>query len=253
MISFPLEFHLSTLHLSPNSSNYLQIPLPSSLDCRKWREFGRDSNTKRSRITMRDRSNNRKPLQKGRNLSIEAIQTVQTLKRAKRDADSLEKAFDSKLRRLLKFDMVAVLRELIRQGECQLALKVFEDIRAEHWYKPRVLLYNTLISALASAEMLEEVEHIFSTLKNESNLQPDQEGFNTLLSTLVNFNLTGLAMECLNLMTALECDPDKPAFKMLINYLESQSERELAYIVRQEALKIFWSLNFLEEEEIVEA
>lgn len=74
---------------------------------------------------MRDRSNNRKPLQKGRNLSIEAIQTVQALKRAKASSPlELEAALETSFRRLLKIDMMAVLRELLRQNQCYLALKV---------------------------------------------------------------------------------------------------------------------------------
>lgn len=75
-------------------------------------------------VTMRDRTNNPRPLQKGRNLSIEAIQTVQALKRAQKHHHSLEQAFNFKFRRLLKLDMMAVLRELLRQNECLLALKV---------------------------------------------------------------------------------------------------------------------------------
>lgn len=85
-------------------------------------------------IKMRDRSKNRKPLQRGRMLSIEAIQAVQALKRANPPPPSsstsssssalLNRVIDSKFRRLLKFDMVAVLRELLRQNECSLALKV---------------------------------------------------------------------------------------------------------------------------------
>ena len=75
-------------------------------------------------INMRDRSQNRKPLQRGRNLSIEAIQAVQALKRAKRDDSSLERVFESKVRRLLKLDMIAVLKQLLNQNECLLALKV---------------------------------------------------------------------------------------------------------------------------------
>lgn len=88
---------------------------------------------------MRDRSKNRKPLQRGRMLSIEAIQAVQALKRANpllpppspsssstssSTSAQLDRVIDSKFRRLLKFDMVAVLRELLRQNECSLALKV---------------------------------------------------------------------------------------------------------------------------------
>ena len=71
------------------------------------------------------RSLNRKPLQKGRNLSIEAIQTVQALKLAyNNDKSLLDQIFRSKFSRLLKFDMTAVLRELLRQNHCLLALKV---------------------------------------------------------------------------------------------------------------------------------
>lgn len=75
---------------------------------------------------MRDRSKNRKPLQKGRNLSIEAIQAVQALKRVanKNDDSAVEQVFNSKVRRLIKSDMIAVLRELLRQNQCLLALKV---------------------------------------------------------------------------------------------------------------------------------
>lgn len=82
------------------------------------------------RITMRDRSSNRRPLQKGRNLSIEAIQTIQALKRANKTkteeepSSLLEQVFVSKFKRLLKLDMMAVLKELLRQNECFLALKV---------------------------------------------------------------------------------------------------------------------------------
>lgn len=75
-------------------------------------------------VIMRDRGKNRKPLQKGRTPSIEAIQAVQALKRARRDESSLERVFESNFRRLLKLDMIAVLQQLLSQNECLLALKV---------------------------------------------------------------------------------------------------------------------------------
>ncbi|GKE25617.1 thylakoid assembly 8-like protein, chloroplastic [Tanacetum coccineum] len=73
----------------------------------------------RMRVTMRDRGKNRKPLQKGRNLSIEAIQTVQALKRAPKF-----EVIHSKFSSLLKFDMMAILRELLRQDQSLLALVI---------------------------------------------------------------------------------------------------------------------------------
>ncbi|KAL3843306.1 hypothetical protein ACJIZ3_000709 [Penstemon smallii] len=197
-------------------------------------------------ITMRDRSKNRKPLQKGRNLSIEAIQIVQALKRAANlhVAVSLEQVFDNKFRRLLKFDMIAVLRELLRQNQCLLALKVFEDVRKEDWYRPQLKLYAEMVTVLGSNGYLGKVELlIMEQLKEESNLDPDHEGFNTLLESLMNLNLCGLAMECFYLMKSLPCDPDRLSYSILINGLKSNREMNLLSVVQEEAQKDYG--NFL--------
>ncbi|KAK8710984.1 hypothetical protein V6N13_146291 [Hibiscus sabdariffa] len=205
-------------------------------------------------ITMKDRSKNRKPLQKGRNLSIEGIQAVQSLKRANRNNSfsELERVFDSKFRRLLKFDMMAVLRELLRQNECLLALKVFDDIRKEAWYKPRLLIYAEMLSVFASNGLFTEVELIYSYLKTESCLEPDIVGFNAVLDALISFKLTHLVMDCYGLMKVADCEPDRSSFRILINGLESMGETGLSAILRRDAQKIYGeSLEFLEEEEEV--
>ncbi|KAL5562302.1 hypothetical protein UlMin_032049 [Ulmus minor] len=208
---------------------------------------------KRWIVTMRDRSNNPRPLQKGRNLSIEAIQTVQALKRANKNNRSLEEAFDSKFRRLLKFDVMAVLRELLRQNECLLALKVFEDIRKEHWYKPQVSLYADVINVLGCNGFLEELELVFSCFKKETNLQPDIEGFNALLRNLINLSFPKLAMESYCLMKEVACDPDRSTFRLLINGLEAMGETGSSAVVRLDAQKYYGeSLDFLEEKEELE-
>ncbi|XP_057964425.1 protein THYLAKOID ASSEMBLY 8, chloroplastic-like [Malania oleifera] len=204
-------------------------------------------------ISMRDRGKNRKPLQRGRNLSIEAIQTVQALKRgARKDPQSLHNVFDSMLKRLLKFDMMAVLRELLRQNECFLALQVFEEVRKESWYKPQVSLYADMISVLASEGLLDEVELLFAYLKVEcSYLELDTEGFNGLLTVLMSTpNTTGLAMEWFYSSKELGWDLDRSFFRILINGLESNGETDLSAVVRLEAEKYFGvsTLDFLEEE-----
>ncbi|RXH87814.1 hypothetical protein DVH24_034714 [Malus domestica] len=248
-----------TLTLSPEShSSSLQLSNPKRL---------------KSTITMRDRSNNPRPLQKGRFLSIEAIQTVQALKRAQKDQSILSQVFDSKFRRLLKFDMMAVLRDLLRQNECVLALKkkdsgfqfvtlvidligfiaccqVFEDIRKEHWYRPQVSLYSDMIRVTASNGLFEQVELLFLCLKKETNLQPEIEAFNALMTTLISFNLPKLAIECYYLMKEVGCEPDRSSFRILVNGLESMGETGSSGIVRQDAQQIYGeSLEFLEENE----
>lgn len=110
------------MSVAAKSSSWLSIKLkPRQIPTEK-----QERGTGMLVIKMRDRSKNRKPLQRGRNLSIEAIQAVQALKRAhlQNYSHSLNQVFESKFRRLLKFDMMAVLRELLRQNQCLLALKV---------------------------------------------------------------------------------------------------------------------------------
>ncbi|OVA00679.1 Pentatricopeptide repeat [Macleaya cordata] len=200
-------------------------------------------------IVMRDRGKNRKPLQRGR-VSIEAIQTVQALKRAKNDSNLLERVFESKFRRLIKSDMIAVLRDLQRQNEALLALQVFEDVRKEYWYKPQVLIYADLITVLASNGLFEKVELVFLDLKMENRLEADTDGFNALLRTLMEFGIYRLSMECFQLMKKVGCEPDESTFRILINGLDSKGETGLSAIFRQEAEKYFGEhLEFLEEKE----
>ncbi|KAK3030164.1 hypothetical protein RJ639_039641 [Escallonia herrerae] len=217
-----------------------------------WSPSLPSESTSSSRIMMRDRSKNRKPLQKGRNLSIEAIQTVQALKRAIKTHDNslVHHVFDSNFRRLLKLDMMAVLRELLRQQQCLLALKGFEEMRKEYWYKAQVSLYADIISVLGSNGLFEQVQLLVMDLKSESSLEPDIKGFNALLNTLMSFKMTGLAIECFYLMKLVGCEPDRLTFRILIKGLESDGETSLSATLRQEAQRYYGqSLEFLEEEE----
>ncbi|KAJ9153274.1 hypothetical protein P3X46_026730 [Hevea brasiliensis] len=204
-------------------------------------------------VNAKGRGDNRKPLQKGRNLSIEAIQAVQALKRSyynSNQSHSFRHVFRSKFSRLLKLDMLAVLRELLRQNHCLLALQVFEDIRKEYWYKPQLSLYNDMIQVMASNGYLKQVEVLCIYLKTESNLLGETEGFSALMTTLINFKLTRLSMECYDFMKALGYEPDRPTFRMLINGLESIGESGASTILRQDAQNYYGeSLDFLEEDE----
>ncbi|XP_058224021.1 protein THYLAKOID ASSEMBLY 8, chloroplastic [Rhododendron vialii] len=249
-------------HTRPWEKQMLSLGFGSSSNNKGTRKRGTTTSTDSCiRITMKDRSKNRKPLQRGRNLSIEAIQTIQALKRAAAAAAqdrpcseslSLDVVFSSKFTRLLKLDMMAVLHELLRQNECLLALKVFKVVQNEHWYKPQISLYGEIISVLGSNELYEKVDLLFTELKTETGMEHDIEGFNVLLENLMSFDMIELAMECFFLMKSLGCEPDKSSFRILINGLESKGETGLLAIVRQEAEKYYGEhLAFLEKEELV--
>lgn len=129
-------------------------------------------------------------------------------------------------------------------------LQVFEDIRKEYWYKPQVSLYADMIKVMVSNELFEQAELLCLCLKKETNLQPDIEGFNALLTTSISFNLPKLSMECYYLMKGVGCEPDRSSFRVLIKGLESMGETGPLGIVRQDAQHLYGeSLEFLEENE----
>ncbi|KAL2337130.1 hypothetical protein Fmac_011576 [Flemingia macrophylla] len=70
---------------------------------------------------------------KGQILSIEAILAIQTLKCLHlTNPRNLADMESNTLMRLIKFDLVATLWELLRQQECALALRFFSTLRSEY-------------------------------------------------------------------------------------------------------------------------
>lgn len=107
-----------------------------------------------------------------------------------------------------------------------------------------------MVAVLGSNGLLEKVELLIMELKSETNVNPDLQGFNALLKSLMSLNLTGLAVECFYLMKSVSCDPDKLSFKIIIEGLTSNREMELLDVIQQDAKKYygpFW--DFLEKEE----
>ncbi|XP_050382351.1 protein THYLAKOID ASSEMBLY 8, chloroplastic [Argentina anserina] len=108
----------------------------------------------------------RGPLVKGRVLSIEAIQAVQALKRAQRSDPNDPSLVSKTLSRLIKSDLVAALKELLRQDQCHLALQAFSALRSE--YQPDVAVYAEVALALARNELGEEIDALVCELEKES-------------------------------------------------------------------------------------
>jgi len=126
---------------------------------------------------------------------------------------------------------------------------VFEEVRKEHWYKPQLSVYIDMITVLANNDLYDKVEQICSYLKKEY-LEPDTEGFNMLLKTLLNLGFNNTAMDCFRLMKLWESEPDESTFRILIHGLESNGEMDLSVAVKREAEKYFdGHLEFLEEKE----
>ncbi|KAL5197270.1 hypothetical protein ABZP36_000782 [Zizania latifolia] len=86
----------------------------------------------------------------------EALFAIQGLKRFKGDDERLGEFLKRHVARLLKADKLAVLGELERQEEVDLAVKMFRTIQKDDWYKPDVYMYKDLIVALAKIKKMDE-------------------------------------------------------------------------------------------------
>ncbi|XP_021732072.1 uncharacterized protein LOC110698864 [Chenopodium quinoa] len=135
---------------------------------------------------------NRGPLVKGRVLSTEAIQAVQALKRAQRSTGTVQETLNKTLIRLIKADLIATLRELLRQGHCDLALTVFSTVRSEPWYKTDLSLYADLVLALDKmGGMEEDIDRLIEGLEMEIDggkggiNWEDKKGLSRLVKALI--------------------------------------------------------------------
>ncbi|PON46905.1 PPR containing protein [Parasponia andersonii] len=127
---------------------------------------------------------NRGPLFKGRVLSIEAIQAVQTLKRAQRsDPTSFTATVSKTLSRLIKADLLAALNELLRQDQCALALQVFSAFRSE--YQPELSLYAAMVQALSRNGMAEDIDRLICDLEEGGGVGWDDKGLITLVRAVI--------------------------------------------------------------------
>ena len=128
---------------------------------------------------------NRGPLMKGRILSIEAINAIQTLKRAHKSSTTPD--YSPLLSRLLKSDLLATLRELLRQDHCALALHVFSAVRSEY-NNPDLSLYADVASALARNRMVEDLDRLICDLETDcgrGGIQCDDKGLIRLIKAVI--------------------------------------------------------------------
>ncbi|KAL2338047.1 hypothetical protein Fmac_012493 [Flemingia macrophylla] len=182
----------------------------------------------------------RGPLVKGRILSIEAIQAIQTLKRLHRtNPPNLADLESNTLTRLIKFDLVATLRELLRQQQCALALRVFSTLRSEYG-EADLSLYAEMVQALAAADMPEHVDRLVLDLDG-IRCEDDPKGLVSLIKAVVGAKRRESTVRIYEHMkksgygSAVEAD--EYVVKVLVNGLNSFGEEALAEELRDQYTK----------------
>ncbi|ESR56135.1 hypothetical protein CICLE_v10021852mg [Citrus x clementina] len=197
-------------------------------------------------VTCGLRDANKKPMWRSRVLSSEAIQAVHAMKLAK-SSSKLEELFQSRICRLLKADLLDTLTELRRQNELDLALKVFNFVRKEVWYKPDLSLYSDMILMLGKNKQIATAEELFCEIKKEG-LDPDTRVYTEMIGVYLQVGMIDKAMETYETMKASGCTPHKLTFTILIRNLENAGEEELVAAVRRDCIQyVEFPKKFLEE------
>ncbi|XP_024541376.1 uncharacterized protein LOC9656559 isoform X1 [Selaginella moellendorffii] len=184
------------------------------------------------RVLCSTRSLPRLPIMRGRKLGREAILTVQSLKRAKGVREEMEQVLKSQVSRLLKTDMLEVLRELHRQNDCVLAYEVFKLIRKEMWYKPDSQLYSSMMSLMGMNARLRDVEVLFQELQGE--MLPDGLVYTELMTAYLRCERPNDAIDTFQEMKQLGLTVELKTFTTLAKWLEKKGLGEEASAVRAE-------------------
>ncbi|XP_057732770.1 protein THYLAKOID ASSEMBLY 8, chloroplastic-like [Arachis stenosperma] len=185
----------------------------------------------------------RGPLLKGRILSIEAIQAIQTIKRIHRtNPPNHQTLISNTLTRLIKNDLLATLRELLRQQQCTLALRVFSAVRSE--YGADLTLYAEMVNALASKSMGDDVDRLILELDGiEFADVADQKGMVSLIKAVVGAGRRESTVRIYEMMKkggwCENVEPDEYLVNVLVNGLKGFGEMELAKQVQNEANRAF--------------
>ncbi|KAF7814250.1 protein THYLAKOID ASSEMBLY 8, chloroplastic-like [Senna tora] len=191
---------------------------------------------------------NRGPLVKGRILSIEAIQAVQTLKRLHRtNPPNLSHLVSNTLSRLIKSDLIAALKELLRQDQCAIALRAFSAVRSE--YGADLSLYALMVQALARNEMPEDVDRLILDLEESDGgmIECEDKGLVELIKAVVGAGRRESTVRIYGMMKrsgwGSSVEADEYVAGVLSKGLKSLGEESLSLEVESEYKRSFASMT----------
>ncbi|KAL6495905.1 hypothetical protein OROGR_030468 [Orobanche gracilis] len=193
-------------------------------------------NTRRISAVRCGPRDNRGPLLKGRILSTEAIQAIQSLKRAHRsDPTSLPTHV---LSRLLKSDLTAAMKELLRQGQCAIAAKVFSTVRSE--YGADLHMYAELVVALARNGLKDEIDLLIDEMEEDGGFRCDEsKGLLRLVVALIGARRKRSTVRIYGIMKRSGYEMDDNLGKVLSKGLRRFGVGELADEVDLELARLY--------------
>ncbi|KAJ8755725.1 hypothetical protein K2173_024269 [Erythroxylum novogranatense] len=183
---------------------------------------------------------NRGPLVKGRILSTEAILAIQSLKRVASSSSSLSSPLPN-LTRLIKSDLIAAVRELLRQNHPSLALHVLSALRSDYLGQVDLNLYADVVLALSRNDMSEEIDRVVEGLEGVEWGREDR-GEQRLVRAVVEAGRKESTVKICEMMRRCGCGDtwtaDDYVVKILSSGLRKMGEGKLANEVEREFGKL---------------
>lgn len=179
----------------------------------------------------------RGPLWKGRRGSKEALLVVRELRREKAHHMKVEELLETKVARLLKIDLLAVLNELQRLNEVDLAIKIFCVVRQEFWYKPEVYLYRDMLNCLGRNKRAAQCRIVFSDLKKEG-IKPNGSLCVELMAAFLQHGMFCEAIEVFDEVKEAGCC-DRLVYRILLKGLHRLGLTDLWLKFKKEYVETF--------------
>ncbi|XP_024539219.1 pentatricopeptide repeat-containing protein At1g62350-like [Selaginella moellendorffii] len=180
----------------------------------------------------------RETVTSGSPLSKEGITVVQALKGAKNDQEELRRVFATQVCRLLKRDLLEVLKELERQNECDLALKIFEAIRREEWFKPDFRLYRRMFGVMWENNRVDDMVYVYEQVKRDG-MEPDFFLHRELMVAHLKHGNPVAAMELYEQAKGMKFQLNEKTYGLVIRELQGCGKIELAAAVEEDLGRAF--------------
>ncbi|XP_031490576.1 pentatricopeptide repeat-containing protein At1g62350 [Nymphaea colorata] len=174
---------------------------------------------------------------KRKEMGKEGLMVVQEMKRLQNSPpERLQSFIKSRVSRLLKSDLLAVLAEFQRQDNVSLCLMVYELVRKEIWYKPDMFFYRDMLMMLAQNKQAEKLMQVWEDSKREK-VHFDQHTYGDIIRCLLDNNLPSQAMVFYSEMKESPEPPLSLPYRVILKGLVPYPE--LREKVKEDFLELF--------------
>ncbi|EPS60257.1 hypothetical protein M569_14549, partial [Genlisea aurea] len=192
-------------------------------------------NHRRITVVRCGKRDNRPQLSKGRILSSEAIQAIQSLKRAHKLDGSNLPVHD--LSRLLKSDLTAAIKELLRQDQCSLARVAFSTLRSE--YGADLNMYAELVLCFARNGLVREIDSLIAEMENDDVSIGETKGLLRLVTAVIGARRMEPTVRIYRMMKRSGSELDEYLGRVMSKGLRNFGEVDLANEVDEELKRLY--------------